>query len=344
MLSGTIKRPSFNLLISLFAHLGLLFLVGGTVLVQGVIPKTVFTGEVSVEESASNIEPLDSTLPEESTPADMASPTDSAPAGENSPVADASAFDISTITVDAASSSFNISAPGALNGDGPLASAFGKGGEGSGTGTSGKGSSGLRKIKLFATDVETDRMGVLMDVSGSAAAYIVPALAEVEKNFKDAPIVFVAGCGIGKNVPAKDVDVKKIRTEKEGERPGFLPLLQRISGRYQSKEAKAHLDRFSRQDNVWGVYLTGSLRDSTVTAKYGFDLLIREKVDSIYWFADFADAVDPGEMEIITRMLKEKNIKLIAHNFSGARVPAAQTGMADQSGGSTIRVKPEPVK
>jgi hypothetical protein len=78
----------------------------------------------------------------------------------------------------------------------------------------------------------------------------------------------------------------------------------------------------------------------TAAANYALDYLINQDVDTIYWFADFADRIDKGSIEEVEKDLRRNRVKLIAHNFMGKPVRADVKEMAEKTGGTTIEVVP----
>lgn len=69
---------------------------------------------------------------------------------------------------------------------------------------------------------------------------------------------------------------------------------------------------------------------------FALERLIREGVDTIYWFADFQDALDPNILGELKSDLQRRKIKVFCHNFAGSfkkpeqekavRALAAETG------------------
>jgi len=82
-------------------------------------------------------------------------------------------------------------------------------GRGSGFG-SGGGAGGVREMsvesitkELFGAQVTASKLGVILDVSGSAHSHLRAALAEINSKFPDAVVVGVVGCGMLPDSPAR---------------------------------------------------------------------------------------------------------------------------------------------
>jgi hypothetical protein len=315
--------------LSLFLHLGLFLLIGGTVIVEQIIPKQAMTGEVQVSESMVD-SPVEET-PEEMPQEDVPQPTDVTEQSQSSS-AEASPFDMNTITVDSPTPSFNVPTLG-------VASATpGLPGTGAGGGTSTTGSATAKKpINIFGAKTEAKKLGVILDCSGSAHAYLLAAFKEVDKNFEDAPTVLAMGCGMGATKEKVEVELYgKIKPDKDRDKPGSRTILgQLANAETRYKDLERYLDRMKKRSDVWAIY--GG--DVNATG-FGFEELIKQGVDTIYWFSDLQDAVNPAMIEKLTGDLKRKGIKVIVHNFSGGKIPPLQQKMADETGGMAISKKP----
>jgi len=314
--------------LSLFIHLGIFLLIGGTVIIEQVIPKQTMTGEVVVNEAVVESPPEDQ--PEDQ-PQDIPQPTsDPQP---QAAAAEASPFDMNTVVMDSPSPTFSVpnvsvssvspSVPGTSTGTGT-------------TGTSGTGSP-RKAINLFGAKTESAKLGVILDCSGSAHPFLLAALKEIDKNFDNAPTVLAVGCGMKENPPPAKVELYgRIHPDKEKDKSGSRTILGQLAmAEGKNKDLERFLDRLKRRDDVWAI--NGG---DIYATQMGFDELIKEGVDTIYWFSDLQDAVDPKVMERLVRELKRKDIKVIVHNFSGQKVPALQESMAKDTGGQAISKKP----
>ncbi|MDR1191698.1 MAG: hypothetical protein LBK60_08585 [Verrucomicrobiales bacterium] len=330
---------TYTLACSIFLHLAIFLLIGGVVIIESVVPKQPFAAAEPAA-SAADFPPPPELPPDHEPPA----PAD--PAADPAPTAAIDhPYNLAPI---AANITATVTAP-AFNLAPQLGAAAGSGGSGAATTNpapaGGAVTAGLRRVTMFSSTFEVRKIGVIMDVSGSAAIYILPMLLEIQKNFaNDAHIILYQGCGLDR-ATAKGATLGKLRAEKTTGQ--YQAMLGRVLARTAPGNAglKTFLHNFCRRDNVWCLYTKG-----TTATQLAFAQLIKDNVDTIYWFADFADPLDPAAVQALTATLKEKNIKIICHNFSGLRFAddkinrrAQLQAMAEATGGQTVRVKPTPL-
>lgn len=204
---------------------------------------------------------------------------------------------------------------------------------------------------MFGMKFSATNLGVVLDISGSAQAHLDKALREIDKSFPAAYIMLVVGCGISETnglsgrisgqriVPGKPRVIAWDEQSKEAEYISYErgPIAQlgsfyRKMGETRSKELKQYFDN---RKNLFLLY-GGDVN----AANYAFDFLIKQDVDTIYWFADFTDRIESPVILDLIRTLKRKSIKVIAHNFMGKAVRAEVKEMAKQTGGATIELIP----
>lgn len=204
------------------------------------------------------------------------------------------------------------SGTGIGSGAGAGGTGFGSGGGGGGFGT------------LFGKKVKALKLGVILDRSGSAKPYLSRVLKEIGKDFAKATIVTLHGCGIGS-------DGAKMDIEEIG--PSFT-----IKGVKDSKgnevDIGSELRKFREGFNIDN----GNGKTDT---QHAIKKLLAEKVDAIYWFADFADPVDEATAAKLTKELEEKKVKLVLHSFKGKDPPPALEQMVKKLHGDVIKSKPE---
>jgi len=77
---------------------------------------------------------------------------------------------------------------------------------GRGGGGFGGGLAGVREMAitadLFGVSVTAENLGVILDISGSAHAYLSQAIEEIDRNFPKAHMVLVVGCGMSDGTAA----------------------------------------------------------------------------------------------------------------------------------------------
>jgi len=191
--------------------------------------------------------------------------------------------------------------------------------------------------------------GVVLDVSGSAHKHLDKAIAEIDKNFPTAHIVFVVGCGMsdgksafaggGGKVPGKprivpydDLDSEEKYNSLERSVPGQLRKFYRLVGEKRSDELKKYFDK---RGNLYALY-----GGDIVGTNFAFDFLLDINADTIYWFADFADSINKDTIEDLTKDLTKSGVTVISHNFLGNPVGKLATEMTEKTGGQTIELIP----
>ncbi|MFK7850536.1 MAG: hypothetical protein AB8D78_06110 [Akkermansiaceae bacterium] len=202
---------------------------------------------------------------------------------------------------------------------------------------------------LFGRTITSANLGVVLDVSGSAHAHLDKAIAEIDKNFPTAHMILVVGCGMsdgkaaikggGGKVPGKPrvVAYNDTDSEKEYNRLGRSVPAQMESffkrvGKERAKELRKY---FEARGNLYVLY-GGDIH----AANFAFEFVLDINVDTIYWFADFADRIDEKTIEDLTKRLSRNNVTAIAHNFLGKSVAERAKEMVKKTGGQTIEVIP----
>jgi hypothetical protein len=202
---------------------------------------------------------------------------------------------------------------------------------------------------IFGRRVTSSNLGVVLDVSGSAHAHLDKAIMEIDKNFPSAHMVLVIGCGMsdgerhigggGGKVPGKPriVGYNDIESEREFNSlgrsvPSQLNDFYRKVGDKRRKELEQYFERRPHLYVLYGADIHG--------ANFAFEFLLEKKVDTIYWFADFADSIDGETIEDLTKQLRRKRVTVIAHNFLGKAVRKRAAAMVEKTGGMTIELIP----
>lgn len=221
-------------------------------------------------------------------------------------------------------------------------------GEGDGLGGTGKAVTG----RLFGKTIESSNLGVVLDVSGSAHSHLDKAITEIDKSFPSAHMVLVIGCGMSDGVTTQEVignqrvvpgsprihEFSQIHKEDDVNPfkrsvPGQLEMFySKIGGGERAEEFRKY---FKRRNNLYVLY-GGDIK----AANFAFDFLLERNADAIYWFADFADPIDPEIRQDLTKRLKRNRTKVIAHNFLGHKMRDDVAEMADETDGTTLSVVP----
>lgn len=165
-------------------------------------------------------------------------------------------------------------------------------------------------MTLFGQKMETEKLGVILDVSGSMAEYLPDVIREVDKNFRNTPIVYVTNALI-----------QKSRSETE-----LIEIVpDEVIPYYEDTEHRRHtpywflwhdLPRKAPQRYVDRLIQIFKTRKNSFLAYGGhnrvgkaIDYLSASGVESIYIFSDFEDYVEETILDDIGKHLGRKKIK-----------------------------------
>lgn len=325
--------PAGALGLSLLVHAIVLVLVGGLVLVEGVIPKQAFQDlgdAMAVEEALVIPETPPDEVMDKSVLEQVHDASQPSAFGSDSP---SSAADI--IIADSPNGSMSL-LPVMSTATSPLGTNLGSitGSQGSGRGT---GPSGKRLVNLFGNALESSKMGVILDISGSAHSLLLPVMKEIDNNYGKAPTVLVFGCGMVKDSAEKKskITIPLFKDAPDFSNPASAnansTIGQIASAAKKGSGIASYLEKLRQRNDVW--YVEGLPRGST---RFAFEKLIDEKVDTVFWFADFLDKVDLAEADAIAKKLKREGITVVIYDFTGKPTDPQRTTVATQTGGKII--------
>lgn len=225
---------------------------------------------------------------------------------------------------------------------GKMAGVAGMAGTGLSSGTMGAagaaGQTGGRTATMFGLKVKATRLGVILDVSKSTHPFLPTVLKAIHKNFANSDIVLVVGCGMFAYKKKAEISVEPLsemlkRKQKEPDKT-ILVLDQFLKSK--SNNMMEMPKRLAHQPNVFGVEGGG-----TGSTRHAFDKLIEQKVDSIYWFADFKDGVSDSVAAEVAQNIKTNHIKVYLHSFAGVAPKPILITMVEQSGGGLTVEEPK---
>jgi len=259
---------------------------------------------------------------------------------------------------ESASSLSSLGALGGSMGAGGLGGAGSGGGSGNGTGMGtgdgmgmGTGMAGGKGLIVFGTTLNVRSIGVVLDVSGSMTRHLPKVIHELDRVAKGSPVILHVGCGIsaGKTRPNIDSVVSKMRQGgSEDSFKRFWYLYQDPFYRDEKKDSRTKVD-FSRPLPVPEVYEVFANRHNTFYndpegPKSTADAIMArefDKVDAIYWFADFQDNIDEEQAKEILKTLKRRKQKLYMHaSAQGRNIDIARNLICIPSGGKEIQADP----
>jgi hypothetical protein len=163
---------------------------------------------------------------------------------------------------------------------------------------------------MFGQPMEGEVLGVILDVSGSMAEFLPAVVREVDKNFKDSPVVYVRNMLLNKQ--NRDAEVRSIIAE---EVVPFDPELKTRTPYWflwydlPRKAPQRYVDRLietfkTRPNQFLSVgQWDGSSTDSAI------DFLMEQKIDSLYIFSDFEDFVDEDVAAELGQKLGRRKIR-----------------------------------
>lgn len=197
---------------------------------------------------------------------------------------------------------------------GKTAQGTGLGGGGKGTGT-GKGvGSGGRMGKVFGMKVSSNRLGVLLDVSGSMHDILPEVMLKIDEQFEDYVLVMVVGCNVSPRLIKGEFESVLKMSRKDYD--GLIP--EKLVKMVKRKKVNSHFSY-------------------VVDAGSALEFMTRQGVDSIYWFADFQDSVDPKRMTQVGRNLEIQRVSLYVHSLEKQPASAIRKATFETRGDFVVK-------
>jgi hypothetical protein len=163
---------------------------------------------------------------------------------------------------------------------------------------------------MFGQPMEGETLGVILDVSGSMAEFLPAVVREVDKSFKDSPVVYVRNMLV--NRQNRDGEVRSIIAE---EVVPFDPVYKTHTPYWflwhdlPRKAPQRYVDRlietFKTRPNQF--ITVGTWEGAGTDAAINF--LLEQKVDSLYIFSDFEDFVDEDIAAELGQLLGRRKIR-----------------------------------
>ena len=156
--------------------------------------------------------------------------------------------------------------------------------------------SSAKSMMMFGQPLEGEVLGVVLDVSGSMAEWLPLVIREVDRNFKDAPIVYINNALIRQN--KHELEIRPIVSEevKPRREDGTSTPFWFLWGDLPRKAPQRSVDRliktFRERPNQFivvgknGHWRTGDRLGAAMK------FLAEENCDAIYVFSDFEDFID----------------------------------------------------
>ena len=230
---------------------------------------------------------------------------------------------------------------------------FGKagagGGFGSGTGSGSLGGITFKPIMMFGKELKDARkIAVVMDVSRSMTRYLPVVAKELDKVARGSPLILYFGCGLRKPPRQVDDKVRKVTGEDfskfwyywQGRQDMRMLRTQYPKLKYEPgapMPQEAIYKQMINRPNTFFIDFNGITYTSPA-------LMCREvmEADSLYWFADFQDAVDEQHMQEVLKKLKFRKQKLFIHaSKRGRSFDLVRAKLVAPLGGEVIETKAE---
>ncbi len=164
---------------------------------------------------------------------------------------------------------------------------------------------------MFGQPMEGEVLGVILDVSGSMAEFLPAVVREVDKNFKDAPVVYVRNMLIADN--NREGEVRLIIPEEVvpedpvlKTRTPYWFLWHDLPRKAPQRYVDRLIETFKTRPNQFITTGRGWDGSSVIAA---VDMLMEEKIDSLYIFSDYEDFVDEAIAAELGQKLGRRKIR-----------------------------------
>jgi hypothetical protein len=220
-------------------------------------------------------------------------------------------------------------------------------GTGSGMGRGNMPGMTFQPITMFGMELKnTRKIAVVIDVSRSMTRYLPAVVTELDKIARGSVLVMHYGCGLRDAKGRVDDKVRKAEGEV------FATFWQNWQGKASlkmSEEERRKLtydpgqpmplapiyERLAKRPGTYFINFNGT--SQTQVALMSNEVL---EADTIYWFADFQDAVSDEVMEAVRRKLKGRKQKLYMHaSLRGKAFDLVREGLVVPLGGEVIEAE-----
>ncbi|MDF1751451.1 MAG: hypothetical protein P1U89_01625 [Verrucomicrobiales bacterium] len=156
--------------------------------------------------------------------------------------------------------------------------------------------SSSNSMMMFGQPMEGETLGVVLDVSGSMAEWLPLVIREVDKNFKDAPIVYINNAKIEKT--KSPVEIRPIVKEEvvprraDGTHSPFWFLWGDLPRKAPQRSVDRLIETFKTRPNQFlAVGQKGHWGGGDRLGE-AMKFLAKENCDAVYVFSDFEDFID----------------------------------------------------
>ncbi len=163
---------------------------------------------------------------------------------------------------------------------------------------------------MFGQPMEGEVLGVILDVSGSMAEFLPVVVREVDKNFKDSPVVYVRNMLLSND--NRDGEVRLIVPEEVipfdpeyKTRTPYWFLWHDLPRKAPQRYVDRLIETYKTRPNQ---YLTVSRWEGS-SPTTAVNWLMEQKIDSLYIFSDFEDFVDEDIAAELGQKLGRRKIR-----------------------------------
>lgn len=163
---------------------------------------------------------------------------------------------------------------------------------------------------MFGQPMEGEVLGVILDVSGSMAEFLPVVVREVDKNFKDSPVVYVRNMLISND--NREGEVRLIVPEEVvpydpvyKTRTPYWFLWHDLPRKAPQRYVDRLIETFKTRPNQ---FLTVARWEGSSTIS-AVNMLMEEKIDSLYIFSDFEDFIDEDIAAELGQKLGRRKIR-----------------------------------
>ena len=163
---------------------------------------------------------------------------------------------------------------------------------------------------MFGQPMEGEVLGVILDVSGSMAEFLPAVVREVDKSFKDSPVVYVRNMLV--NRQNRDGEVRSIIADEvvpidpvyKTHTPYWF-LWHDLPRKAPQRYVDRLIETFKTRPNQF--ITVGTWEGAGTDAAIKF--LLEQKIDSLYVFSDFEDFVDEDIAAELGQLLGRRKIR-----------------------------------
>lgn len=200
------------------------------------------------------------------------------------------------------------------------------------------GVGGARAATIFGRRIVASRLGVILDVSASGHSKLARAVTEIQRGFADATLILYPGCGMMQFPGDSELTLRKFSTIKPTEMvvdPKTPSTGDQLAKAMDVETFHKMATQPSVKDTLFVAWYGGTDRDKLIgQTQLVFMDLIAGGVDTIYWFSDFIDPIDPRVIDQLGEQLLARKIVLHAHNFAGKPVSQEVADWVAKLGGT----------